>query len=78
MRKLKFKNYQTNCNVWEDIEDGEIISIDFDGLSQEFDTQEELEEYIKEKIEEKFNKNDVEDLDDLVMSIAICYQWTIK
>lgn len=77
--KLKFKDYQTNCKIWEDAEDAEIFSIDFDGMDSEFETQKELEEYIKESIELKLGTNaNIENFEDLIFSISVCYQWCIK
>ena len=83
MKKLDVKNYKTNSIIFVIDEDGiqeETLNIDFDGI--DFESNEELEQYIKETIVERINCSieelDVDSLNASINSIWVAQNYRIK
>lgn len=75
MKKLSYKNYQTNSTIFMESE-GLIESsfnIELDGM--EFESKKEMEEYIKEQIANNCNLIEIDNnsLDDTILSICIAH-----
>lgn len=78
MKKITEKSYQTISTIYVE-EDGENIAnfdIDFDSLT--FDNREELEEYVRDQINENVSDIDEDNLREVVTRVAIAHEDTIE
>lgn len=78
MKKITEKSYQTISTIYVE-EDGENLNnfdIDFDSLT--FENREELEEYVREQINENVSDVDEDNLNEVVTRIVIAHEDTIE